>query len=102
MKNARKDIPIHAVLIVFAALTLLPFVFVVNNSLRTNTEMNHSFFGLPKSLNTAGYVYAWTVLRPYILNTLIVCAATVFGVVTLGLGWALFVLMWTVTVGAIS
>ena len=46
----RSDIPLHAILLVFVFLTMLPFLFVINNSLRTNTEMYHSFFGLPKSL----------------------------------------------------
>ena len=88
-------------------MTLLPFVFVINNSFRTNTEMNHSFFGLPEAAVqlvsgkpssgppalqpsdplktlTQSYVYAWEVLRPYVLNTLFVCIVTAFGVVLFG------------------
>ena len=42
MKRKRNDILIHAILICISALTLLPFAFVLNNSLRTNSEMNHN------------------------------------------------------------
>ncbi len=41
---------IHAVLLCTAALTLLPFVFVVNNALRDNFEYNRAFFGPPQAL----------------------------------------------------
>jgi ABC-type glycerol-3-phosphate transport system permease component len=125
-RGRRNELIVHAVLLTILACTLLPFGFVLNNSLRTNSEMNHDFFGLPKaaiegvamtrervsgqvafSLPAAageasvtagygeairavgrrlgqGYVYAWEVLRPYTLNTLFVCAATVFGVLSIG------------------
>ncbi len=86
MRTARGQIALHATLIAILALTLTPFVFVVNNSLRTNSEMNHSFFGLPKIGKQLfdGYAYAWEILRPYTLNTLFVCAVTVVGVVLVG------------------
>ncbi len=73
-------------LIAILTLTLLPFLFVINNSMRTNSEMYHSFFGLPK-LGKAlfdGYAYAWEVLRPYTLNTIFVCVVTGVGVVFVG------------------
>src|SRR3982750_1093159 len=46
----RRDLVIHLVLIAIAGLTLLPFALVVNNSLRTNAEMDYSFFGMPHSV----------------------------------------------------
>ena len=46
----RHDIVIHAVLIFIVFLTMVPFLFVINNSLRTNMEIYHSFFGLPGSV----------------------------------------------------
>lgn len=125
----RSQILLHATLIFILTLTLMPFVFVINNSFRTNPEMNHSFFGLPEAARDGismtadkvtgkadtfevarsrekgaevdrldygaaigrvwtqlsdGYRYAWEVLRPYTLNTIIVCLATVFGVIFVG------------------
>ncbi len=96
-QQKRQDLAIHAVLILILSFTLLPFVFVINNSFRTNLEMNHSFFGLPRALSgiasntsaalaelTKSYSYAWEVLRPYTLNTLFVSAVTALGVITIG------------------
>src|SRR3954471_1087751 len=77
----RNHILIHLVLLLVAGMTLVPFAFVVNNSLRTNTEQNHSFFGMPKSVYLDGYRFAWQTLRPYVVNSLLVCAGTVAGVV---------------------
>lgn len=51
-----KLLAIHAVLLFTVALTLLPFVFVVNNALRSNAEFYHSFFGRPAALNGLGQV----------------------------------------------
>jgi ABC-type glycerol-3-phosphate transport system permease component len=140
MKRKRGDLWIHAVLIVIAVLTLLPFFFVLNNSLRTNAEMDYSFFGFPNSVKraaaftwyeasgqkdrielrvvdddsdefkgrmrvsdirprkmsygeamgrlwseiTRGYKFAWTTLRPYMLNTFLVCGSTALGVIAIG------------------
>ena len=50
MKRRRSDLPIHLVLIAVAALTLMPFVFVINNALRRTSEQYHSFFGPPAAL----------------------------------------------------
>ena len=135
----RRDMLLHGVLGFIVFLTMVPFVFVLNNSLRTNMEMYHSFFGLPGSVEnlarftwyrlagrqdeirlrrappegaagaetraadlpvetvgyaqamgrlwddlTRGYRYAWKVLRPYMVNTLLVCIATAIGVVAIG------------------
>jgi len=82
---------IHLVLVVLLGLTLTPLIFVINNSLRTNYEMNHAFFGIPNALRDGrwydmlqSYRDAWEVLRPYTLNTLFVAAVTAFGVTMLG------------------
>jgi len=139
MTRARRhDLVIHIVLVAIAALTMLPFVFVLNNSLRSNSEMYHSFFGLPRAVQdivrfswyeatgkadrielrataddsaagatraadlpmekvaygeavarlagdlARGYRYSWKVLRPYMVNTILVCLVTAVGVVFIG------------------
>ncbi len=127
MSKKKSQFLLHATLVLILALTLTPFFFVINNSFRTNSEMNHSFFGVPRAASRAltvasgrltgkasfdiheavevggdkplgfgpalkqlfgqlgqGYVHAWDVLRPYTLNSIFVCAVTVFGVVLVG------------------
>jgi ABC-type glycerol-3-phosphate transport system permease component len=53
MRRRGGQFALHAVLIAILSLTLLPFVFVLNNSLRTNSEQAHSFFGFPKAITQA-------------------------------------------------
>ncbi|MGV3614709.1 MAG: carbohydrate ABC transporter permease [Fimbriimonas sp.] len=93
MRRRRRinDLIIHTVLCLILALTLVPFVFLLNNSLRTNYELDHAFFGVPEALLARrwdamfqSYREAWQVLRPYTLNTLFVAAITALGVTTLG------------------
>lgn len=43
---------LHAIVLTFGLLTLIPFVFVINNSFRTNNELYHSFFGFPNAFKT--------------------------------------------------
>lgn len=136
MKSKHQPI-LYSILITITFLTMLPFFFVVNNSFRTNNELYHSYFGMPKALVdmtkftwfkitgqqdkiirrvsddtasndidisqphlqkieysqamgslwhqlTKGYTYSWTTLKPYMLNTILVCLATAFGVVLIG------------------
>lgn len=49
----RRDLALHAVLLVLLAMTMLPFALVLNNSLRTNAEQYRSFFGLPSGVKDA-------------------------------------------------
>jgi hypothetical protein len=46
--DRRSQFALHAALIAILSLTLLPFVFVLNNSLRTNSEMNHAFLAFQR------------------------------------------------------
>lgn len=137
MKHKRSDIFIHLILITILALTLLPFVFVINNSFRRTNEQYHSFFGVPEAAKNLvrftwfkltgqpdrielrimpetedgkpqtvraadvpmtrisygeamsncwheihkGFVYAWQVFRPFMINSLLVSISSAFGVV---------------------
>src|SRR5438094_2686386 len=58
MKKKNQDLPIHLALIAIAALTLLPFFFVLNNSLRRTSEQYHSYFGAPSALTNI-FRFTW-------------------------------------------
>jgi len=117
---------IHLTLLTFAALTLLPFFFLVNNIFRTNAEFYHAFFSFPRAFKAAlrlageaaagderpvevededgavrrvskgdgvrhhlaqaarGPRMAWRIVRPYMINSLVVSTLTAFGVIALG------------------
>jgi ABC-type glycerol-3-phosphate transport system permease component len=57
----RTNILVHAALAGLVLLTMTPLAFVLNNSLRTNTEMYHAFFGLPRSLEQMA-AFTWHAL----------------------------------------
>lgn len=133
----RNIILLHAILLLLALLTLAPYLFLINNSFRTNSELYRSFFGVPARVKkivqvsaeratadrtsfelevaadeqdtaaggeyfvkreftysgavkhlasglVSSYRYAWKELRPYTINTIFVCLATVCGVLLLG------------------
>jgi ABC-type glycerol-3-phosphate transport system permease component len=117
---------VHTALLLLAAPTLLPFVFVLNNSVRTTTEMYHGYFSPPRALTElvrcgwhaltgaegsvriktgAGdvltlsyadacawhwhamrknYTHAWSLLRPFMLNTMFVVLCIAVGVLLTG------------------
>lgn len=50
MRSRPREFALHAAICVFLVLTLLPFAFVLNSSVRSNVEFYHAFFGLPSAL----------------------------------------------------
>lgn len=53
MNHRTTQLTLNVFILLFAAGTLLPFAFALNNSFRSNTEMYHSFFGLPAAFKKA-------------------------------------------------
>ena len=79
-RTLRHDLPIHFVLGILAILTFFPFVFLLVSSFRTTAEFTHQFWGIPWNPELLNYVDAWTVISPYMLNSLIVSAVSTIGV----------------------
>lgn len=71
------------VLAVLLALALLPFVMMLLLSLKTNADIFTRFWGLPQPARWDFYVQAASALKGYLLNTLIVTAIVVPGVLLL-------------------
>ncbi|MFC1736667.1 carbohydrate ABC transporter permease [Candidatus Hydrogenedentota bacterium] len=71
------------VLVLLAALTLLPFSMTVLTSQKTNSEVINRFWSLPEDFHLDYYSEAFTFIHKYILNSLIVCFISVSGVVFL-------------------
>lgn len=71
------------VLAILLALSLLPFVMMLLLSLKTNADIFTRFWGLPQPARWDFYVQAVSALKGYLLNTLIVTAVVVPGVLLL-------------------
>lgn len=120
-----KTLTVYAVLLVFLALTMGPFAFVINSSFRDNVELYYGYFGMPRAFQGMGaaaaqlarggadpvlieqsdgetravtprealrhharqavlsYTRAWSVIRPYMINSLVVSLGTAAGVLVL-------------------
>lgn len=77
----------HAVLILLAALTLLPFVLMVNLSWKDYARFVHAPFRLEfpfrGEIAADNYARAWRVIAPYIANSAFVSLVSVAGIVLL-------------------
>jgi raffinose/stachyose/melibiose transport system permease protein len=73
-------------LVLFAASSLFPFFWVVNSSLKENSEILGKPFALPSTLHFENYITAWKTahLGVYFWNSLVVSFVAVFIVVLIG------------------
>lgn len=71
----------HLVLLVLVALTLYPVYQMVITSFKDNPQFYSNFLSLSWPLHLSNYSVAWEVVNQYILNSIIVTAATVILVV---------------------
>lgn len=69
------SIIIYVVLLLLVVVYLVPLLWMVNVSLKTNAEVFASPFGMPEILQIGNYIFAWTkgYLGRAMLNSLIVC-----------------------------
>lgn len=69
------SIIIYIALLLLVVIYLLPLLWMVNVSLKTNAEVFASPFGMPEILQIGNYIFAWTkgYLGRAMLNSLIVC-----------------------------
>ncbi|MCC6444487.1 MAG: carbohydrate ABC transporter permease [Armatimonadetes bacterium] len=71
---------IHGILIVLAAVTFYPFVFLVMTSLKDNPQFFHQFWRLTFPLHFENYASAWSAISGYIANSFFVSVLSVLGV----------------------
>ena len=88
MRNRRRKVRLAEVLAVVVlagllALSLLPFVMMLLLSLKTNADIFTRFWGLPQPARWDFYREAAIALKGYLLNTLIIVAVVVPGVLLL-------------------
>ncbi len=76
----------HTVLIIWAAIVVLPLVWTLVTSFKTTNAIFASPFSLPTSFNVQNYVNAWTTagIGNYFLNTVIVVGSALVIVMILG------------------
>lgn len=73
----RRQIRLKTVLIFLVAVSLAPYLFMVVTSTKTNQQFADSFWQIAFPLHLENYVTAWNQVAPYLINTVIVAAASV-------------------------
>lgn len=72
-------------LIVLVILVLYPMYWTIINSFKTNSELFHNSWGLPKELNWSNYQMAWDYgVRNYIINSFVITVTTLLSVIGVG------------------
>jgi multiple sugar transport system permease protein len=89
-RGMRQEVPnilLWAAIIIFLVLTFFPIVYLLIMSFKSYGQIIDSFWALPQPWLFGNYSHAWTVISPYLVNTItLVVASTVVTVVCSSLG----------------
>lgn len=79
-KEFRQDLPEHTILILMAAITFYPFIFLIITSLKDNAQFMHHFWSVTFPLHFSNYSVAWKEVGSYMLNSAIITGSTAVAV----------------------
>lgn len=68
---------VKTVLIILAAVSLAPYLFMVSTSLKDNQQFANSFWQFSFPLHLENYLTAWDQIAPYLINTVIVATLSI-------------------------
>ena len=74
-----RNLALNLPLFLLVALTFYPFVFLLQTSLKDNSQFFHDFWGLRPPFHWSNYTDAWGAIQHYIGNSVLVTLATVMG-----------------------
>lgn len=72
-----RQVGLKTVLIVLAAVSLAPYLFMIVTSLKTNQQFADSFWQISFPLHFENYSVAWKQIAPYLFNTAIVALVSI-------------------------
>ncbi|MDO9395138.1 MAG: carbohydrate ABC transporter permease, partial [Herbiconiux sp.] len=85
VKRRRGGAPIHVALIAIVAVGLLPYLFVLTTSVKTNEQFATNYWVPSFPLHFENYATAWNQIAPFMLVSIVVAAASIVGIVALSL-----------------
>ncbi|MGA1836459.1 carbohydrate ABC transporter permease [Herbiconiux sp. 11R-BC] len=85
VKRRRSGAPIHIALIAIVAVGLLPYLFVLTTSVKTNEQFATSYWAPSFPLHFENYATAWNQIAPFMLVSVVVAAISIVGIVALSL-----------------
>ncbi|HEY5223818.1 MAG TPA: carbohydrate ABC transporter permease [Microbacteriaceae bacterium] len=72
-----RQISLKTILIVLAAVSLAPYLFMIVTSFKTNQQFADSFWQISFPLHFENYAVAWNQIAPYLFNTAVVAAVSI-------------------------
>lgn len=84
-RGERGQIKIHVALIVIVTIGLLPYLFVLSTSVKTNEQFAKDYWLPSFPFHFANYATAWAQIQPYMLVSIVVAALSIVGIVVLSL-----------------
>ncbi|TIH36640.1 carbohydrate ABC transporter permease [Subtercola vilae] len=84
-RAGRKQIGVYVALTVIAVVGLLPYLFALSTSVKTNQQFASEYWLPSFPFHFENYVVAWVQIQPYMVTSLLVAAASIVGIVALSL-----------------
>lgn len=78
--HGQRQIALKTVLIAFVVVSLLPYLFMVVTSFKTNQQFADNFWQLSFPLHFENYATAWQQVAPYLGNSVFVSAVSIVGI----------------------
>lgn len=83
-KRQFSSVLIQILIVIIAFLMLYPIIFMIFTSFKDNPEFFRNFWGPPLTVHLDNYKLAWGYLNESFMNTIIICAISVPGVLVTG------------------
>lgn len=77
LRRESRQLGVKTVLIILAAVSLAPYLFMVSTSLKDNQQFANSFWQFSFPLHLENYLTAWDQIAPYLINTVIVATLSI-------------------------
>lgn len=81
IRKNRNQFLIGIALIILVVLVLSPLYFLIIKSFKTITQEQSNPFGFPSPFTLENYIYAWVVVKPYMINSLEISITCTLGTV---------------------
>ncbi|MEL7977535.1 carbohydrate ABC transporter permease [Isoptericola sp. F-RaC21] len=85
LRRPRPQVGVHVGLVVLVVASLAPYVFMLVTSLKDNQQYHENFWAPAFPFHWENYATAWEQVRPYLIASVIVAAASVVGIVAVSL-----------------
>lgn len=81
--RSRRQLGLKTVLVIFAAVALGPYLFMVVTSFKTNQQFADNFWQISFPLHFENYGVAWNQVAPYLLNSILVSLVSIAAILVI-------------------